>query len=282
MAKAIERIEKDLAVIEQTVANLATELHNTYSRYLTAMGQAMRQQLILATYHLCTQSYPEEFLYLSFSQRQKLQENIKKFGDKAKETLTSQLQFPTPEVTNYLSASEENKAEEKAENIATDEQEINQSPTSELKLTNPEDLAHWQEKLEKAIAKILQKLSRDTNLLLQRTGILPKKLPEPILEAAAKVEAAAESIPGPPNLLSLVIETENEQEPENSSVTQLVTIHLRLSEIEFTDSNLAAFRHHIRNLSVKLQTVRRDYEKKQREKAVAQAELAWRVSWFDE
>ncbi|MCL1475750.1 hypothetical protein [Argonema antarcticum] len=327
MAKAIEKIERDIAALEEATSALAQELYNTYDRYLTALGQAMRQQLVLASYHLCTQGYPDAFLSLSFSQRQQLQHAIRQLGENAKQKLLAQLHSPTAAVPPQVptNSSKNNDAFTEIENalmvgellsggdLERGSKDELDSLTENSKLipqtdsvSNPEQLAAWQEKLENAIAKSLQKVSRDTNRQLQRSGILSKKLPEPVLEAAGKVEASGDSVPGLPNLLNLVIETENDSpmpfgqampdggrspmptemlrssQSQNSTLIQLIAIHLRLSEIEFADSSVAAGRHQIRNLSAKLSNLRRDYHKKQRERAVAEAESAWRVSWFDE
>lgn len=302
MARAIERIEREIGVLEQTIAELAAEFYNIYSRYLTALGQGIRQQLIVATYHLCTQSYPEEFLSLSFNKRQKLQQAIRQLADRTAQELIVQVNSPMQEKSHSLSINEAEISElqelieetiaEVEEGESEEENSVSESDSGEsiaeqtmekpnTQITNPEALLQWQERLESAIATILQKLSRDSNLRLQQVGLLPKKLPEPVLEAAAKVEAAAETMPGPPNLLNLVIETESDRESQSSTVTHLIAIHLRLSEIEFPDSTLTTLRQQIRNLSVRLHTTRREYQKKQREKAVAEAELAWRASWFD-
>ena len=307
MAKAIERIERDIAALEEATSAIAEELSKTYERYLIALGQAMRQQLILASYHLCTQGYPEAFLSLSFSQRQNLQQEILKLAQNAKQQLFAKFNPPNLAKLEYLPPDLSPKTEiseqsigiiwenalkaEKLEEEATQTQE-NDLPAEkaiaplpnqlENKLSKPEKLMLWQEQLESAIAKTLQKLSRDTNLFLQKSGILPKKLPEPVLEAAAKVEAAGESMPGPPNLLNLVIETESDPESQISSITHLIAIHLRLSEIEFAEPAVAAARHQIRHLYGKLSNLRREYQKKQRERAVAEAEIAWRASWFED
>ena len=88
-------------------------------------------------------------------------------------------------------------------------------------------------------------------------------------------------MPGPPNLLNLVIEIENEQDAENSGLTQIMTINLRLGEMEFADSALSSGRKQIRNILVKLNKLGREYQKKQRERAVAEAEAVWRASWYE-
>jgi hypothetical protein len=123
----------------------------------------------------------------------------------------------------------------------------------------------------------------DTNRLLQKNGIIPDKLPPAVLEAAVQVEASNDAAPGSPNLLNLLMEAENEDgEKEDSTLMRIVAINLRLSEIEFADPTLSAGRNQIRKLSARVSSFQREYHKKQRERAVAQAEAAWRSSWFDE
>jgi geranylgeranyl pyrophosphate synthase len=87
MAKAIERIERDILALEEAIQAIAKELQTAYTNYLTALGQTVRKQLILATYHLCTQGYPESFLNLSLHQRQQLQQAIRKLGQQTAEQL---------------------------------------------------------------------------------------------------------------------------------------------------------------------------------------------------
>ena len=78
--RARERIEQDLAALEEALAALTLEYQSTYEGYLTALGQAVRQQLILACYHLCTQAVPESFLKLSFDGRQKMQQSVRRLA----------------------------------------------------------------------------------------------------------------------------------------------------------------------------------------------------------
>jgi hypothetical protein len=137
--------------------------------------------------------------------------------------------------------------------------------------------------LEEAIAQTLETLSLNSNRLLQETGIIPSKLPAAVLEAAAKADSSTESVTvGSPNLLNLLMETESEDDSEDSTLTRIIAINLRLSEIEFADPALNAGRNQIRNLSAKRNTLHREYHKKQRERSVAQAEAAWRASWFED
>ncbi|HEY9873540.1 MAG TPA: hypothetical protein V6D12_08880 [Candidatus Obscuribacterales bacterium] len=276
MAGTFERIEREIVALGEAIASLSAEFHSSYSSYLTSLGQAVRQQVILASYHICTQGYPDSFLRLSFSQRQQLQKALRRIAEQAKEQLLSQVQANLPPATPPETPTFGSL--EPAPISATD----SDYDVPPLQISNPEQLAEWQENLEKAIAHTLQALSISTNRLLQQAGILPHQVPEAVLEAATKAEAAGESVAGPPNLLNLLMEKENSQNSEGSTVTQIIAVQLRLTEIEFADATVMAGRNQIRQLSSRLHTLRREYQKKQRERTIAEAEAAWRTSWFDD
>lgn len=313
MARAVERIEQDLAALEESIALLATQFRSTYSQYLNLLGQAVRQQLILAGYQVCTQGYPVSFLGLSFNQRQELQQSLRQLGGKAKEKLLSHLEGANnSDTTDTADATDEPESEPEPEELPIDNEQFEEpteeplvedseveaseredsealldtpdsSPESTKKPPTPlEQLAKWQEQLEDAIAKTLQKISLQANRLLHKSGIIPNKLPSAVLEAAAKVDASSESALGSPNLLNLLMETESEDDSDNSTLTRIVAINLRLSEIEFADPSLLALRNQIRNLSTKRRKLQQEYYKRQRERSIAQAEAAWRSSWFED
>ncbi|WP_427161900.1 hypothetical protein ACQFX9_10180 [Aliinostoc sp. HNIBRCY26] len=294
MVRAIERIERELAVLQEAIQAIARELQMAYASYLAALGQALRKQLILASYHLCTQGYPENFLKLSLNQRQQLQQSIRKLGQKAAEILISSLMSQEDE--------EDEKDEENVEEIAISTEttegeipsEISSSASESVKhsspqtyiveTSNPIELAKWQQHLEVQMQHTLRKVSHEANLILQNAGILPQKLPEPVLEAAAAAasEGSAEMMPGPPNILNLVLEIADEQDTEKSGLTQIMTINLRLGEIEFADTTVANHRKQIREILGQLNKLGREYQKKQRERSIAEAEAAWRASWYED
>ncbi|WP_445634746.1 Primosomal protein [Nostoc sp. DSM 114161] len=292
MARAIERIERDIAALKEAIRAIALELQTAYASYLATLGVSLQKQLILATYHLCTQGYPENFLHLSLNQRQHLQQAIRKLGQVAAEQLITFINSEEVGKDEGDEEAEGDKAEweDKAEE-GEDSSLSSLSPLSPLSPSSPSspdtsspiELAKWQQNLEEVTQEILKKVSHDANVLLQKTGILPKKLPEPILAAAAAAasEASAEVMPGPPNLLNLIIEVENEQQSEDSSLTQIMAINLRLGEIEFADPTLSSERRQIRGILVQLSKLEREYQKKLTERAVAEAEAAWRASWFE-
>jgi len=302
MARAVERIEQDLEALEEAIALLWAEFHSTYSQYLKLLGQGVRQQLILASYQVCTHGYPESFLALSFNQRQKLQEAVRRLGGQAQEEFLSHLEpskrLPETDATDIVeeavndapvfddeqpqAANQEQLPEPFEMAISLDDALDAAEPDAIANSTptKPEQLREWQEQLEQAIAQTLQTLSLDTNRILQKNGIIPDKLPPAVLEAAVQVEAS-EAGAGSPNLLNLLMEAESEGEKEDSTLTRIIAINLRLSEIEFADPTLSAGRNQIRKLSARVSSLQREYYKKQRERAVAQAEAAWRSSWFD-
>lgn len=287
MARAIERIERDIAGLKEAIRAIAVELQTAYASYLNTLGLAVRKQLILASYHLCTQGYPESFLHLSLNQRQQLQQAIRKLGQLASEELLTCIK--SEEIggdgrdEGDVALVSRRVGDEGDGEVTPMIMDTSTPEPPSLDTSNPIELAKWQQNLEEVTQEILKKLSHDANLLLQKSGILPKKLPEPILAAAAAAasEASAEVMPGPPNLLNLVIEIENEQQSEDSGLTQIMAINLRLGEIEFADVTLSSERRQIRSILVQLNKLGREYQKTHREKAIAEAEAAWRASWFE-
>ncbi|MEL7246472.1 MAG: hypothetical protein AAF063_33985 [Cyanobacteria bacterium J06643_5] len=367
MARPIERIEQDIVELEKAIRVIAEQLQNAYSSYLEVLGQAVRQQLILASYYLCTQGYPESFLKLSLNQRQKLQEAMRKLAKSAAQDMQALLNNEEPEDTEDELAEivledeeleeeiedQENDIDELEEEIELEDQDLQEiaqeleikdedleeiveklemedeqrksntfskdaSPSSlplDAKIaflsskkgqrpiflseptpdkdwknwfnpntSNPMELAAWQKNLERAIGYIIRSLSNDGNRLLQKAGLLPRKLPPQILEAAAAAssEASTEAMPGPPNLLNLVVGIESEEQEEPENLTQVMALNLRLVEIEFSDMKLSSERKQIRNILNQLNKLGREYQKKQRERSIAAAEAAWRSSWYED
>ncbi len=361
MARPIERIEQDIVELEKSIGLIAEQLQNAYSSYLEVLGQALGQQLILASYHLCTQGYPESFLKLSLNQRQKLQKAMRKlakstardmqtlmnYEEEAEETeneleesdLDSEEDLEDIEIEEDLEEEEldfdddlgdigqelqieDRDLEEIAEKLGIEDEEPNVFPDnssprslpldakiaflsakkgqppiflSEPELdkdwknwfnpntSNPMELAAWQKNLERAIGYIIKSLSRDGNRLLQKAGILPKNLPEQVLEAAvASSEASSDVMPGPPNLLNLVVGIQSEEQEEPENLTQVMALNLRLVEIEFADIKLSSERKQIRNILNQLNKLGREYQNIQRERSIANAEAAWRASWYED
>ncbi len=268
MARPIERIEKDITALKEATRAIAQQLDLAYAKYINTLGLALQKQLILASYYLCTQGYPDEFLNLSLTQRQKLQQGIRQLSQQATQELISYIQPPEVTQTEVV--------------LETDQQEENQQQPQALDPSNPIELVEWQQNLEEGIEETLKKVSQRANILIQKTGVLPKKLPEPILAAAtAASESSSDMMPSFPNILNLVIEISDQEDAEDS-ITQIMAIHLRLGEIEFADVTLLTEREGIRNILMQLSKIGREYQKRQKELKIAEAEAAWRASWFED
>jgi hypothetical protein len=347
MVSAIEQVERELNILNQAIAALAEEYYSVYGSYLSALGQAVRQQMILASYHVCTRGYPQQFLTLSLNQQQQLQHNLRQLAKQAQTDLAAkttvikpidfskvqtsnaeemarsiaahllemrteldrqegfasddqsefdELQAESMDLIDSVFGESDDEPEESTHETEPDTRQANQElfaaifrnespdelpsthlPFDESRPLIPKDLFYWQKDLEEKISDELQTLSQATNRALQKADILPKRLPEPILEVASRADLSGES--AAPNLLSLVIQTPSDQE---ASTTQVMAIRLRLSEIEFSDPLALNGRSQIRQLSVRLAKLKREYQKKHRQKAIAQAESAWRSSWYED
>jgi hypothetical protein len=299
MVGSIERIEQEITELDTAVVALAEEFYNAYASYLNGLGKAVHQQLILASYHVCTQGYPEQFLQLPYTQRQQLQQTLRQLAHQIQEELLAQLHKPMPMQEPEIDREDANQEDDGFELLSLHPQP-DQSENSLVGSGNhslrrsltPADLAEWQEELEQAILQELRTASHAANRLLQQFGILSHKLPEPVLDTVAKAEAA-EMGGNPPNLLNLLVEAVNNQDSEQSnqpsprelkgqSVMHILAIHLRLAEIEFADASLNPIRTRIRSLVNQLKTLGREYHKKHRERAIAQAQAVWRATWTEE
>ncbi len=315
MARAVGQIEQEIAALDQTVVAMAQAFYETYEAYLTALGQAVRQQLILAAYYICTHSYPEQFTQLTLSQRQTLQQALRQLARQAQSQLLNALYPVSPpdaaprllpaesaassEVTSTPADSthidlfavfnqvaeadmpgeqpEQSDPALEADQTAEATEPDQAQPSEQLR---PRDIARWQNQLESEILTVLQTVSHATNQVLQQTKILPDRLPEPILEVASRADLSSETASGPPNLMNLLIEANDDRSGEG--VTQIVALRLRLAEIEFGDAETANQRLKIRHLLTQLNKLGREYQHHQKERAVAQAEAAWRSIWYEE
>ena len=61
MVKASGQIEKELGLLQRRTEDMAEAVDPLYIGYLKALGEASKQQLMSAVYHLCTQAYPDMF-----------------------------------------------------------------------------------------------------------------------------------------------------------------------------------------------------------------------------
>jgi hypothetical protein len=366
MVGTAAQIARDIAALEQAVTELADSFHGAYSSYLIALGQAIRSQLILACYHICTQAHPDRFLKLSYNQRQQLQKTLKYLAVQVQEELLACLLPPgvellaegeavaVPPGTRTFSTdptfslepsfflptmppsspapvampseqSIEQPTGQLTEQLATSDEggaaEAPAAPPPMPKPITPILLSQWHRDLEQAIGEELRTASHAANRILQQAGILSKALPEPLLDMTASTEGA--DIGGnTPNVLSLLLsegmgeflsdrgssargnhgssdrsergtsdrpgrdrlhmDRSGPDEAKAPITIHVSAIHLRLAEIEFADAALTLARTKIRTLSAQMRNLGRDYQKKMQERAIAEAQAAWRSSWMED
>lgn len=309
MIRSVQTIENDLAALENILQRLAQDLYSTYQDYLAELGQSARRQFILASYHLCTQGFPEAFLRLSFQERQNLQGDIRALGQEVQQRLTDLIKRPFPSGLGSNADSSGTATVHDAEPLpplAPLEPElldlgVNQpsngiaetgiaetaiapeAPTHPMtQPLTPRTLAHWQDSIEDAIVETLQDISHAANRCFQDADILSDVLPDALIEIASKADMIAESSGPAPNLLKLRLETESKSADGEMPSAQITVIHMRLSEIEFANPELMPRRTKIRDLSTRLTQLHHEYRRKHHEKAIAEAESAWRSSWVED
>jgi hypothetical protein len=162
-----------------------------------------------------------------------------------------------------------------------------------------EKLMRWQESVEDTTIELMRQTSRNLNLEFQQAGLIPAQIPAPILEAAAHTDGG-DPFGKTPHLLRMVLEAreihrddgsgkgeeaakrrrrEDKRSSKPPTIVPIVAVQMRLVELEFNDTNLITCRNQIRDLSKQLKMLSKDYQKKQREQAVANARLAWQSTW---
>ncbi|MEA5510108.1 hypothetical protein VB715_10075 [Crocosphaera sp. UHCC 0190] len=287
MAKSLQQIRQNLTALQEQATQLSTELNDLYRQYLESLSQSVHKQLILAVYQICTQIYPEEFLKLSYSQREKFQEKIRNLGKGIQPKLLAYLSLPQPvpkptitEQQIFIQLSGKDPSFQLPE--LPEENEI-------YTIKTPEDLVNWCKKIEQGIRIILDELSQEVNSNLQKAQIISSNLPPQLLEMALQAEEGGMSAGNSPNILNLLVETshkeeeeeEEEDEDQPSKITKISAIHLRLSEIEFADPQLSIQRKGIMKQLEMLKRMRKAYILAQQDYAQAEAEAAWRSSWHE-
>lgn len=290
MVKEVRQIEQEMVAIEESVSSIAQELRQVYEQYLMRLGQTVKQQLVLVSYQICTKTYPEAFVKLSYTQREKFQQSLQQL---AKGVTSVLLQCLTKSPKKKVVEQSEELAEtpipesDMAQGFAESELPATLDPSSESEADNPHEpkaLIHWYEEVESAVSLTLENLSRQANALLQQVGVLPD-IPPKLLEIAMQAEEVANmGTPNTPNLLNLLIEEKEKSEAEDDedrAVMQLAVIRLRLNDLEFADPVLSIERKKIRDRVNQLTSMQKSYRKKQQEKVIAEADAAWRSSWYE-
>jgi hypothetical protein len=294
MARSIEQVGQDLHHLQAASSKLGTELTAAYKSYFSTLAPTLKQQSIQSCYHLCTSCYPEAFLKLNYNQRSQLLK-----------TLQRVISNVIADLVMHIDSSANNNNDDEPTG------ELTSIPIMPIDwFATPASLSTWHQNLEAEINHSLKEISYKVNLLLQQARVIPPNIPKPILEASAQADRQGESTVNIPNLLSILIEQDLEEQqiddpsvertimtngidrfgsisikPERDDFPQILQIHslyLRLAEIEFSDANVLRLRKNIDRLVDKIKVLRREYLHKQQELQIAEAESAWRNSWFED
>lgn len=279
MAKPIEQLEQDLTKLKSISGEVGRELTAAYKAYFEIFAPTLKQQSIQGCYYLCTNGYTDSFLKLSYNQRSQLLK-----------TLQRVIRNVAADLVNCIDPS-------KRRNDDDDDNE----PTGDLTILSaapidwfatPDSLSTWQKNLESEIIRSLKEISYKVNLLLQQGQVMPPSIPKPILEANPQADERGGNTANIPNLLSVLIKEDvprdekiNIDDDDEDNIPKIIEIHslyLRLSEVEFSNANVLTLRKSINQLVNKTKILRREYFQKQQELKVAEAEAAWRNSWFEE
>lgn len=228
--------------------------------------------------------------------------NLEEENDDGEDELEEEASSPNIFSEQWETFSEGQPIEQAASNEEefNSEQETSQSQESRLTQSSeetssvgqestPDNLMAWSNLQEEAMAMILATVSSQANTLLQNMGILPQELPQEMIEAALQTEGAGSISNRAPGVLHLMLEVERKNkdqqsrnENNNNEVMQLAVVRLRVGELEFAAPSLNAKRREIRTTQQQLQKLQEQYNRLTNERAIAQAELAWRSSWHED
>jgi hypothetical protein len=243
----LEQLRQETTKLRITAAAIGVELRQVLMEYFDRLKYAVQQQLVLSSFHLCTQVYPEAFLQISTSNRESLQRRIRQLGIETATTLAGMLQ-PLQVI-----------------DCGTE--------------TDPTALLEAWETIEVNITALLQDTSRHVNHLLQDGQVMQIKALDKLLATAVKAEATGRTVTNPPHLLKALVDQEEENEDDLDPV---VAIYLQLGDLEFTDPELMSKRQRLRPLLQKLAQVQQTYAQKQEEQLTAEAIAAWKATWVSD
>ena len=184
----------------------------------------------------------------------------------------------------------------------------------------PAELKAWHERLERRISQRLRRSSQAMTRLLEKSGVLNNQLPDGLLAAvpeSSEPDPGSSSrreqgrgemrrdemrrdemrrgepshprdemnlqAPGSPHILNLTLESaDGSKKKRKGTRIQIVAIYLRLAELEFEAPMLMGRRNQIRSQLKQLHKLERRYGQKERERAIAEAEAAWRSTWSNQ
>jgi hypothetical protein len=321
MGKTVAHLTESMQALEARSRELGVTLYQAYGDYLNAVGHALGQQMIMASYYVCTESYPDRFLKLGNHQRQILQDTLRAAGKQITPDLQALLRDPaSPDALREPESDRPFPPPIQAEEAASLEEELKALLSMDTLLDLPqamkpapkndvERLGLWQQNLERDIQRVIRQISQQTNQVLQKFDILPQQIPAPVLEAAAMAEGGGggesnrnphvvkltlEAV-DPRDVLADLEEREEREEKEGkepkrrrkrdrppAAVLSIVAVQLRLSELEFKDSTVMGHRNRLRESLERMRSIGQEYQRLDQECTIVKAQDAWRATWFNE
>ena len=177
---------------------------------------------------------------------------------------------------------EDNNSESDSDSSEDTDSELSE----EVNWKNPQSLIAWQKNTEKQIARTLENISKKTNKILQEADLISEQIPTKIIDIALKnadTSSRINKVKNIPNILNLVIEIDKRSTSKtNHNFGDISLLRLSLLEIEFVDSILSSKRNEIRNLMKKISQIYKIYQERKKEYAIAEADAAWRSSWYED
>ncbi len=247
MGATLEQLHKEMSQLRTTTSELGQELRQVLTEYFAVLARSAQKQVVMSSFHLCTQVYPEAFLERSVFERETLQEGIRQISREMTQSLATLLH-----------------------------------PFQELELESEADptllLEVWEE-LEDGTTELFRESSRQINHLLQEANIMKIKALDKLLDSADKATATGRTITNPPHLLKAMVDPE---EDDDDDLDPVVALYLQLGDLEFTDPELMGWRQKLRPLLQKLSQVQQNYAQKQEEQLTAEAIAAWKAVWISE
>ena len=185
-----------------------------------------------------------------------------------------------------ISIERQNIEDDDGELVSDSSEHTESKESEEIDLSNPQHLIVWQKGIEKQIRKTIDNLSKKANKILQEMGIISQQLPTKVIEIAlqnADGNSRGNKVKSIPNILNLVVEIEKgKKNQSNANLGNISLLRLKLTEIEFADPILSGKRNEIHNLLKKISRMHKTYQEKKHEHAVAEADAAWRSSWYED
>jgi hypothetical protein len=247
MGATLEQLYKEMSQLRKTTSEVGLELRQVLAEYFAVLTRSVQRQVVMSSFHLCTEVYPEAFLERSVIERETLQKSIRQVSRDMTQALFIALQ-------NFQELELEGEA-------------------------NPVLLLELWEELEDSVTDLFRDSSRRLNHFFQNAQVMNIKSLDKLLDSADKATTMGRTITNPPHLLKALVDPEEEDDDE---MDPIVAIYLQLGDLEFTDPELMGWRQKLRPLLQKLSQVQQTYSQKQEEQLTAEAISAWKSTWIAE